>query len=159
MRSLKESILSNAKVGKFEEWTAFKRENAHPKRQIELRNIIKQAIEDAKENARINNVDNIEFMCGDVEIVLDKLVNKDKIKPTAIFVDPPRKGLDNKTVENISKVKPKKIVYISCNPATMVRDMKILSEKYEIGNIQPVDMFPFTSHVECVAVLYLKQDM
>ena len=77
--------------------------------------------------------------------------------PDVVIVDPPRKGLDINTVETLLAVEAKKIVYISCNPATMVRDMCGLSEKYEIGEIQPVDMFPFTSHVECVTVLTLKK--
>ena len=69
------------------------------------------------------------------------------------------KGLDEKTVQNILKIKPVKLVYISCNPATMVRDIAKLEEVYEVKKIQPVDMFPYTSHVECVTVLQLKQDM
>ena len=121
--------------------------------------IVEQAIEDAKENARINNVENIEFFAGDVEKIFSNLMEKKQVYPDVIIVDPPRKGLDNNTINNILAVKPKKVVYISCNPATMVRDMKLLSEKYEVGDITPVDMFPFTSHVECVAVLQLKQDM
>ena len=83
------------------------------------------------------------------------MTNK-QVYPDVIIVDPPRSGLDNNTINNILAVKPKKVVYISCNPATMARDMKMLSEKYEIGEVQPVDMFPFTSHVECVMVLSLK---
>lgn len=121
--------------------------------------IVEQAIKDAKENARINNIDNISFYCGDVEKVLDKIVKEKKLKPNVIFVDPPRKGLDNNTIANILKYVPEKLVYISCNPATMVRDLQILENKYEIGKIQPVDMFPYTNHVECVAVLQLKEDM
>ena len=119
--------------------------------------IVEQAIEDAKENARINNVENIEFFAGDVEKIFSNLMEKKQVYPDVIIVDPPRKGLDNNTINNILAVKPKKVVYISCNPATMVRDMKLLSENYEIGNIQPVDMFPFTSHVECVAVLHRRK--
>lgn len=118
--------------------------------------IVEQAIEDAKENAKLNNIDNIEFICGDVEQAFTELLEKSNIKPNVIFVDPPRMGLDNGTIQNILKVKPEKLVYISCNPATMVRDLKLLEEKYEITEIQPVDMFPFTSHVECVAVIKLK---
>lgn len=118
--------------------------------------IVEQAIEDAKVNAELNKIDNIEFFCGDVENVLDKLVNIDKIHPSVIYVDPPRKGLDDKTIQNILQVKPAKVIYISCNPATLVRDLKKLEEQYVINQIQPVDMFPFTSHVECVAVLQLK---
>lgn len=118
--------------------------------------IVEQAIEDAKENAKINGVENIEFYAGDVEKIFKNLMEKKQVYPDVIVVDPPRRGLDKTTVDNILAVEPKKIVYISCNPATMVRDMKLLQEKYNIGNIQPVDMFPFTSHVECVAVLCLK---
>ena len=120
--------------------------------------IVEQAIEDAKENARINQIENIEFMAGDVEKVLTNLIEKKQVYPDVVMVDPPRKGLDNTTINNILAVEPKKVVYISCNPATMVRDMKLLEEKYEVNEIQPVDMFPFTSHVECVAVLQLKEN-
>ena len=76
--------------------------------------------------------------------------------PDVVVVDPPRRGLDKVTVENIRKVKPKKFIYISCNPATLVRDLAYLEEIYAIKEIQPVDMFPFTSHIESVVVLNLK---
>lgn len=115
--------------------------------------IVPQAIEDAKENAKINDVKNIEFICGDVEVAFDELINREKIVPSAIIVDPPRKGLDNKTVENIAKIKPAKLVYISCNPATMVRDLAKLEEIYNIKTIQPVDMFPWTNGVESITIL------
>lgn len=115
--------------------------------------IVPQAIEDAKENAKINDVKNIEFICGDVEVAFDELINKEKIVPSAIIVDPPRKGLDNKTVENIAKIQPAKLVYISCNPATMVRDLAKLEEIYNIKTIQPVDMFPWTNGVESITIL------
>lgn len=118
--------------------------------------IVEQAIEDAKENAQINNVDNIEFYAGDVEKVLPQILENIEEKPKVVFVDPPRKGLDNKTIEILKTLKPEKIVYISCNPATLARDLKQLEEKYEIKEVQPVDMFPYTSHVECVAVLKLE---
>lgn len=120
--------------------------------------IVEEAIVAAKENAKINNVDNTEFIAGDVEKVLDELVNVKQIMPDIIMVDPPRRGLDNTSIENIKKVRPKKLVYISCNPATLVRDLAKLEEIYEVKKIKPVDMFPYTSSVECVAVLYLKQD-
>ena len=120
--------------------------------------IVKQAIQDAKENARMNGVENVSFTCGDVEEVLKDLVEKENIKPNVIFVDPPRRGLDQNTINNILWLKPEKLIYISCNPATMVRDLKLLEAEYEIKEIEPVDMFPFTSHVECVAVLQLKQN-
>lgn len=117
--------------------------------------IVEDAIKDAKENARLNNIENIEFLCGDVEVALGELIEKSE-KADVIFVDPPRRGLDITTIHNILKVQPKKMVYISCNPATMVRDLKILEEKYEVAKIQPVDMFPYTAHVECVVAMFLK---
>ena len=117
--------------------------------------IVEDAVKDAIENAKLNNIQNIEFLCGDVEKTLQEVLIKSK-KPDVIFVDPPRRGLDNITISNILKTEPVRIVYISCNPATMVRDLKMLEEKYEVKKIQPVDMFPYTSHVECVAGLKLK---
>ena len=105
---------------------------------------------------KINKVENAKFICGDVEFAFDELINKKKIIPTAIIVDPPRKGLDEKTIQNILKIKPEKLVYISCNPATMVRDIAKTEGVYVAEKIQPVDMFPYTSSVECVAVLKLK---
>ena len=121
--------------------------------------IVEDAVKDAKENALNNGVDNVEFLAGDVEGVLDDLINEKGIVPDVVMVDPPRKGLDNKSIDNILKIHPKKVVYISCNPATLVRDLAKFEELYELKSIKPVDMFPFTSHVECVAVLQLKQDM
>lgn len=118
--------------------------------------IVDEAIVAAKENACINNVTNTKFIAGDVEKVLDDLVNVKKIIPDIIMLDPPRRGLDNTSIENIRKVSPKKVVYISCNPATLVRDLAKLEDIYNIKSIKPVDMFPFTSSVECCAVLELK---
>lgn len=120
--------------------------------------IVEQAIKDAKENAKINNIKNTEFIAGDTQLILDDLINNKKIIPNVVMVDPPRKGLDNRSVENILKIMPNRFVYISCNPATLVRDLAKFEEMYEIKSIQPVDMFPFTSHVECVAVLQLKKN-
>lgn len=121
--------------------------------------IVKQAVEDAIENAKVNKVENIKFICGNVEEVLDKLVNIDKVRPNVIIVDPPRKGLDNVSILNIMKAKPDIVTYISCNPATLVRDLEKFHKMYVVKEIQPVDMFPWTTHVECVAVLQIKQDM
>jgi 23S rRNA (uracil-5-)-methyltransferase rumA len=118
--------------------------------------IVDEAIVAAKENACINNVTNTKFIAGDVEKVLDDLVNVKKIIPDIIMLDPPRRGLDNTSIENIRKVSPKKVVYISCNPATLVRDLAKLEDIYNIKSIKPVDMFPFTSSVECCAVLELR---
>lgn len=121
--------------------------------------IVEEAIEAAKENAKMNNVDNTEFYAGDVEVVLDDLINNKGISADIVMFDPPRKGLDRNSINNILKIKPKKIVYISCNPATLIRDLTFFENQYDIKTIVPVDMFPFTSHVECVAVLYLKDSI
>lgn len=118
--------------------------------------IVEEAIKAAKENAEINSVDNVEFIAGDVEKVLSNIIYDRKIIPDIVMVDPPRRGLDNTSINNILSIKSKRLVYISCNPATLVRDLAKLEEMYEVEEIVPVDMFPFTSHVECIAVLYLK---
>lgn len=119
--------------------------------------IVEQAIEDAKENCKINNITNAKYYVGDTEALLTDLIEKQKIIPDVVVVDPPRKGLDKTTIENIKKIKAKKVIYISCNPATLVRDLSYLEEKYEVKEIQPVDMFPFSHHIENIAVLNLKK--
>lgn len=118
--------------------------------------LVEEAVYAARENALINKIDNAQFIAGDVEKILDDLINKQKIIPDIVMVDPPRKGLDRKSVDNILRISPKRLVYISCNPATLVRDLSALEGLYEIKRLKPVDMFPFTSHVETVALLELK---
>ena len=118
--------------------------------------IVDEAVKMAEENASLNKIENTKFISGDVEIILDELINLKHIIPDVIMIDPPRKGLDNKSIENIKKIQPNKFVYISCNPATLVRDLAKFEDMYDVQEIQPVDMFPWTSHVECVSVLYLK---
>ena len=119
--------------------------------------IVKEAVEAAKENALLNGVNNTEFYAGDVEIVLDDLINNQGVRADIVMFDPPRKGLDRNSINNILKIRPKKIVYISCNPATLVRDLAEFEGEYNVQKIVPVDMFPWTSHVECVSVLQLKE--
>ena len=94
-----------------------------------------------------------------MEKVFEGVMKEKRDFPDVIFVDPPRRGLDKNTIENILAVKPKKVVYISCNPASMVRDLHLLEEYFDILEIQPVDMFPFTSHVECVVAMTLKEHL
>ena len=120
--------------------------------------IVEEAVKDAKENAKINNVTNTEFYAGDVEKVLDDLINQKGIIPDIVMFDPPRKGLDKTSISNILKIKPKKVVYISCNPATLIRDLADFEEYYDVNTIIPVDMFPYTSHVECVALMGRKDN-
>ena len=115
--------------------------------------IVDAAIENAKQNAILNNVKNIDFIVGDVEFAFDKLLKEDEVVPNIVFVDPPRKGLDDLTITNLNKLELDKIVYISCNPATLVRDLAKLENKYKVEKIVPVDNFCYTSHVETVALL------
>ncbi len=118
--------------------------------------LVEEAVCAARENVLINKIDNAQFIAGDVEKILDDLINKQKIIPDIVMVDPPRKGLDRKSIDNILRISPKRLVYISCNPATLVRDLSALEGLYEIKRLKPVDMFPFTSHVEVCALLELK---
>lgn len=118
--------------------------------------IIEEAVNSANENAKTNGITNTEFYTGDVEKVLDDLIKNKGITADIVMFDPPRKGLDKNSINNILRIKPKKIVYISCNPATLVRDLADFEYDYEIKNVIPVDMFPWTSHVECCALLELK---
>lgn len=120
--------------------------------------IVEEAIEMAKENAVLNGIQNIEFMAGDVEKVFERMLQENNVIPNVIIVDPPRRGLDNTTIETILKLGVSRLVYVSCNPATMVRDLKLLEEKYEVKEIQPVDMFPFTNGIECVVGLQIKNN-
>lgn len=117
--------------------------------------IEKQAVKMANMNLTLNHVSNAEYISGSVE---DKIVEFEKrnIKPDIIVVDPPRKGLDLESIEYIIKFRPKKIGYVSCNPATFARDLKLLSQYYETNDITPVDLFPNSEHIECVTVLNLK---
>lgn len=118
--------------------------------------IVPQAIENAKINAKINNVENAEFLCGDAYFAADELKRR-HIKPDVIVLDPPRKGCQKELLGVINSMSPEKIVYVSCDSATLARDLAILDEYgYKANQITPVDMFPRTPHVECVCLLTKK---
>ncbi len=115
--------------------------------------IVPQAIEDANENSKRNNLNNTEFFCGEAETIVPKLVDKGE-RPDIVIIDPPRKGSDEKTLSAIVKALPERIVYVSCNPATLARDARFLTENgYTMTTATPVDMFPHTEHVECCLLL------
>ena len=115
--------------------------------------IIPQAIENANINAKENNVNNVEFFVGESEVVIPDLINKG-IKADVVVVDPPRKGCDVKLLNAITNIDAKKIVYVSCDPSTLARDLAILEGNgYKTVKVQPVDMFPHTAHIENVALL------
>ena len=115
--------------------------------------IVEAAIENAKENAIRNNIPNAEFYAKDAAQIVPKLIEKGE-RPSVVILDPPRKGSDEETLGAILLAKPRKIVYVSCNPATLARDLKFLCAKdYCIEKVVGVDMFPQTSHVECCVLL------
>ena len=115
--------------------------------------IVEDAIKDAKINANLNNLDNVEFYVGKAEEVVPKMYKEGKIA-NVVVVDPPRKGCDEKVLDTIVSMKPDRVVYVSCNPSTLARDLAYLDERgYKCLEVQPVDMFPHTMHVESVAKL------
>ena len=118
--------------------------------------VVPEAIKDAQKNAKQNNVKNAEFIVGEAEKVIPNMI-KQGVKADVVVVDPPRKGCDIALIDALGEMKPKKIVYVSCDPATLARDLKLLDEKgYETVEVQPVDMFPQTAHIESVVKLELK---
>jgi 23S rRNA (uracil1939-C5)-methyltransferase len=113
------------------------------------------AIEDAKANSKLNNIHNTSFFAGDMKDLLTEVFLAQHGRPDVVITDPPRAGMHEDVCKMLLKALPKRIVYVSCNPATQARDLKILSEKYTINAVQPVDMFPHTVHVENVVRLDL----
>jgi 23S rRNA (uracil1939-C5)-methyltransferase len=114
---------------------------------------VADAIEDAKLNSAVNGITNTDFYAGDIKDLLDDSFLNTHGRPDTIITDPPRAGMHEDVCRMLLKASPEKLVYVSCNPATQARDLKILSENYDIVAVQPVDMFPHTMHVENVAKL------
>jgi 23S rRNA (uracil1939-C5)-methyltransferase len=117
---------------------------------------IEDAIRDAKENATMNNVTNCSFYAGDVRMVLNPDFIAANGKPSVVITDPPRAGMHEDVVNTLLELAAPRIVYVSCNPATQARDLQLLDAKYKVVKVQPVDMFPNTTHIENVALLELK---
>lgn len=118
--------------------------------------IIPQAIQDAKENALLNGLHNIEFICSDAATYAKELCKK-QLQPDVIVIDPPRKGCDEETLHSIVQMRPSRIVYISCDVATLARDLhRFTLQGYQAEELQPVDMFPFSFHIETIAFLQRK---
>lgn len=115
--------------------------------------IIEEAVEDAQKNAEINNIENATYLVGNAEKTM-KQWEKAEIEADVVFVDPPRKGLEAPFIDAVCEMKPKKVIYISCNPATMARDLVLFAEQgYAAKIVQPIDLFPQTHHVESVTLL------
>ncbi len=118
--------------------------------------VVEEAIVDAKKNAALNNINHASFFAGDVIKICNDAFFETHGKPDVVITDPPRAGMHEKLVIKLLEMETPKMVYVSCNTATMARDIALLSEKYQVEKVQPVDMFPHTHHIECVALLTLK---
>lgn len=124
-------------------------------KKVEGIEIVEAAVKDANRNATVNHIGNAKYQVGKAETVLRDWAHDGK-KIDVLMVDPPRKGLDKSLIDALATIKPKKMVYISCNPATLARDLRLLTDiDYSVGSITPVDMFPMTNHVESVTLLTL----
>lgn len=120
--------------------------------------VIAEAIDDAKENAALNQINNTAFFAGDAAEICDDAFFALHGRPDVIITDPPRAGMHAKLVEQILQMEAPVVVYVSCNPATQARDLQLLAEKYEVTAIRPVDMFPHTHHIENIVQLKLRKD-
>ena len=119
--------------------------------------IVPQAIEDARRNAALNGMENVEFMVGKAEEILPEKYEKEGVSADVIVVDPPRKGCDPELLDTMLQIRPKRIVNVSCYPATLARDLKLLcAGGYKLQKVQPVDQFPHSVHVENVCLLLRK---
>lgn len=131
---------------------------SHQAKQVIGIEYVPEAIEDAKYNSSLNNITNTLFFAGDMKDILTQDFINQYGRPDVIITDPPRVGMHKDVVDTILSAQPKRIVYVSCNPATQARDINLLSVKYEVCKVQPVDMFPHTQHVENVVLMKLKED-
>lgn len=112
-----------------------------------------EAIEDAKVNSQVNNIENTLFYAGDMKDILTNDFIAQHSRPDVIITDPPRAGMHPDVINVILNAAPKRIVYVSCNPATQARDLQLMDAEYKVAAVQPVDMFPHTPHVENVVLL------
>ena len=120
---------------------------------------VPEAIADAKENARNNQIDNVEFFVGDMKNIFNEEFIATHGTPDVIITDPPRDGMHKDVVAQILRIAPQRVVYVSCNSATQARDLALMTPMYRVVKIRPVDMFPQTYHIENVALLQLREDL
>ena len=118
---------------------------------------VPEAIEDAKMNSKINGIGNTHFFAGDLKEILNPQFESENERPDVIITDPPRAGMHKDVVQRMIELAPRRIVYVSCNPATQARDVSLLNEQYQIVDVQPIDMFPHTQHVENILTLDLRK--
>ena len=127
---------------------------ANRAKQIIGAEIVPEAVEDARYNARLNGIKNAEFICADAAQAANKLCARG-VSPDVVILDPPRKGCSAELINTVAEdFRPERVVYVSCDPATLARDIKLFTEKgYSLEEYTPVDMFPRTAHIECCALL------
>ena len=126
---------------------------AHQVKEVIGVEIVPDAVKNAAENARKNGIENARFFCGDAAAAAERLAHEG-IRPTVILIDPPRKGCSSELLDTIAGMAPDRLVYVSCNSATLARDAALLLQKgYQIRRLQAVDMFPRTAHVETVVLI------
>ena len=126
---------------------------AHQSKQVIGIEYVPEAIADAVVNSKLNKIENTLFYAGDMKDILNAAFIEQHGKPDVIITDPPRAGMHQDVIDTILFAAPKRIVYVSCNPATQARDLSLLNEVYKVTAVQPVDMFPHTHHVENVVLL------
>jgi 23S rRNA (uracil1939-C5)-methyltransferase len=115
--------------------------------------LVEAAVNDARENAQLNGAENARFICGDAAYAAEEL-SREKLRPDVVIIDPPRKGCGEGLVETIVKMSPSRVVYVSCDPETLARDLRLFADKnYSVKEITPVDLFSRTSHIESVALI------
>ena len=126
---------------------------AHQAKKVIGIEYVPEAIEDAKVNSELNAIDNTLFYAGDMKDILNEEFISENGAPDVVILDPPRAGIHAKVVEVLMSANPKRIVYVSCNPATQARDLALMDSQYKVTAVQPVDMFPHTHHVENIVLL------
>ena len=131
---------------------------AHKAKKVIGIEYVPEAIEDAKVNSQVNGIENTSFFAGDMKNILTDDFIAEHGRPDVIITDPPRAGMHPDVISVIMKARPKRIVYVSCNPSTQARDLQLLDAEYKVVKVQPVDMFPHTPHVENVVLLELKNN-
>ena len=122
--------------------------------------LVAAAVNDAYINSRLNGRENCRFLAGDLKDLLRETLRAGgQPRPDVVVTDPPRAGMHPQVVEALREIGPRRIIYVSCNPATLARDLALLQDRYDIGTIQPFDLFPHTAHIECVARLDRRQPL
>ena len=117
--------------------------------------LVSEAVNDASLNSRLNGLDNCRFLAGDLKELIKKALSspQDYPRPETVITDPPRSGMHPQVIQSLKEIAPRRLLYVSCNPATLARDLALLADQYALVTVQPFDLFPHTSHIEGVVLL------